>query len=74
MTDLLKQAFNKASELSDMDQDMLAQELLSEIEGESRWDKTLNSPASEQMLEQMASKAKKAMDDGQVTEGGFDQL
>ena len=74
MTTLLQQAFDKASELSDLDQDMLAQELLSEIEGESRWDKTLSSGASEQLLEGMADKAKKAMDEGRVTEGGFDAL
>jgi hypothetical protein len=38
MTELLTQAFEKASELPDDLQDHLALDVLEEIEGESRWD------------------------------------
>jgi len=41
MTKLLTYAFEKASKLPDDLQDQFAQELLEEIERESRWDSTL---------------------------------
>ena len=41
MTELLKKAFEKASQLSPSEQDALASVLLEEIEGEHRWDASL---------------------------------
>ena len=72
MTTLLEQAFHRASELSEAEQDMLAQELLSELDGEAQWDPTLASSASHRLLERLAEKARNDIDAGRVTEGGFD--
>ena len=41
MTELLKKAFEAASQLPPGEQDALASVLLGEIEGEHRWDATL---------------------------------
>ncbi len=41
MTELLRRAFNKASELPEHEQDALASILIQELEGEQTWDTTL---------------------------------
>ena len=53
MTLLLKQAFEKASQLPEELQDQLAQEVLEDIAGELQWDATL--AQSEDLLEQLAA-------------------
>ncbi len=55
MTELLSEAFQKASRLPDSLQDDLAQELLDEIAWESRWDKTL--AESQDKVDRLAQKA-----------------
>jgi hypothetical protein len=72
MTNLLAQAFQKASELPENIQDELASELLEEIEWESRWDKTLND--SQNALDQLAQKALDEYHAGKTKEMGFDEL
>jgi hypothetical protein len=72
MTHLLSQAFEKASSLSDELQNQLAEELLDEIEGESKWDETLAS--SQDKLEQMAEKAAREYREGKTVEMGIDEL
>ncbi len=39
MTKLLEEAFSKASQLSSVEQDALAEWLIKELESESRWEK-----------------------------------
>ncbi|HAK96762.1 MAG TPA: hypothetical protein DCM87_17670 [Planctomycetes bacterium] len=72
MTSLLNEAFEKASRLPEELQNQLAQELLEEIEWESRWDRTL--AASQDKLDQMAAKAAAAYRAGKTKEMGFDEL
>jgi hypothetical protein len=72
MTNLLSQAFEKASSLSADLQDQLAQELLEEIEGESRWNETLEN--SQDKLEKMAEKAAREYREGRTKEMGFDEI
>jgi hypothetical protein len=55
MTALLLEVFQKASALPDDLQDMVANDLLQEIEWESRWDKTLD--ASQDTLDKLTEKA-----------------
>jgi hypothetical protein len=72
MTNLLAQAFQKASELPENLQDELASALLEEIEWESRWDKTLAD--SQDKLDQLAQKALDEYQSGKTKEMGFDEL
>ena len=72
MTNLLAQAFQKASQLPEDLQDELASALLEEIEWESRWDKTL--AESQDKLDQLAQKALDEYQSGKTKEMGFDEL
>ena len=55
MTHLLKQAFDKISQLPDEDQDTIAALLLAEIESERNWDKAFEESRNE--LAQLAEEA-----------------
>lgn len=55
MTKLLERAFSKASELSNLEQDLLAQALLDDLEAEELWDETF--AASLDSLSWMADEA-----------------
>ena len=72
MTMLLKQAFEKASQLPDDLQDQLAQEVLEDIAGELQWDTTL--AQSEALLEQLAAQALREFEAGRTRPQGFDEL
>jgi hypothetical protein len=72
MTDLLSQAFERASKLPDDIQDQIALDLLEEIEWESRWDQTLAD--SQDKLERMAEKAAEEYRAGKTKKMGFDEL
>ncbi|MHC4887107.1 MAG: hypothetical protein ACYTGH_18675 [Planctomycetota bacterium] len=72
MTKLLEQAFQKASELPDSVQDLLAQEVMDEILWEMKWDKELESKSP--MLQNMAQKALEDYKNGKTESKGFDQL
>ena len=72
MTKLLTHAFKKASRLSEDLQDQLAQELLEEMEGETRWDQTLAD--SQETLERLAEQAEQEFRAGKTKEMGFDDL
>lgn len=56
MTSLLKKAFERASKLSEHEQDVLAAMLLNEIESEKRWDE-----AFARSKHQLASLAREAI-------------
>ena len=74
MTTSLKKAFAKAAHLPDPVQDELAEQLLEDIEGELKWDRTLASPKSQKLLEKLAAKALKAKRLGKVYDKGIDEL
>ena len=72
MTTQLEKAFAKAALLPEAVQNELASQLLEEIEQELKWDETLASPKSQQLLEQMAAEAREAKRLGKTRRGGFD--
>ena len=72
MTALLQEAFQKASGLPEDVQELLAKELLDEIEWETRWDETLAN--SQPLLDQLTAKAMREYKEGKTEEKGFDEL
>jgi hypothetical protein len=72
MTTLLNQAFEKASSLPDSIQDVLAAELLEEIEWEKKWDSTMAS--SSKKLDTLAAKALLEFKQGKTKKMGFDKI
>ncbi|MCE5302503.1 MAG: hypothetical protein LLF97_05265 [Planctomycetaceae bacterium] len=72
MTASLQEAFQKASSLPEAVQELLAQELLEEIEWESRWDETL--AGSQSLLDRLTAKAMREYRDGKTEAKGFDEL
>ena len=72
MTALLQVAFDKASALPSDVQELLAKELIEEIEWETRWDRTLAD--SQPVLDRLAEKAMREYRDGKTEEKGFDEL
>ena len=57
MTRLLRQAFERASELPESEQDKLARFLLAELDSERRWAELFSRPESEDLLERLADEA-----------------
>ncbi len=57
MTKLLQQAFEKASELSETEQDKFARFVLAELESERQWIELFARPESEDLLERLADEA-----------------
>ena len=57
MTELLQQAFERASELPQEAQDKFARFLLAELESERQWTELFDSPESEKLLERLADEA-----------------
>lgn len=57
MTQLLQQAFEKATQLSDEEQDRFARFLLAELESEQRWAELFDRPESEDLLTRLADEA-----------------
>lgn len=72
MTVLLKQAFEKASKLSEPLQNEIASGLLADIEAEGCWEQTFKD--TEDKLAILADKALKDFEAGRVREMGFDEL
>ena len=57
MTRLLQEAFERAAELPQAEQDRFARFLLAELESERQWDELFASPESEDLLERLADEA-----------------
>ena len=57
MNQLLQQAFEKAAELPQAEQDRFARFLLAELESEGRWAELFARPESEDLLERLADEA-----------------
>jgi hypothetical protein len=72
MTRLLAKAFDEVSRLPEELQDEIAERLLDDIEGEARWDDTLE--RSPQTLEKLADKALRELKAGRTKKMGFDEL
>jgi hypothetical protein len=72
MTELLQEVFQKASVLPVYLQDMLARELMLEMEWEDKWDNTLEK--SQSALDKLTLKAMKEYKEGKTIEKGFDEL
>jgi hypothetical protein len=72
MTPLLAKAFEEVSRLPEDLQDEIAERLLKDVEGESRWDETLGS--SPETLEKLANKALEDFRAGRTKKMGFDEL
>ena len=65
MTRLLETAFEKASTLSESEQNIYARIFIEEIESEKRWDNVFSS--SEEILTQMADEALKDFNNNNTT-------
>jgi hypothetical protein len=72
MTTALAHAFEKASNLPRSAQNQLARQLLQDIDGELKWDDAL--VRSQDLLEKLATKARKAKRLGKTIRKSFDQL
>jgi hypothetical protein len=72
MTRLLEQAFKKASELPETEQDSLAKWLLEELESEREWDRLF--AQSQDALGQLAKEALEAHQRGKTKPMDFDRL
>jgi hypothetical protein len=72
MTTQLKKAFAKAALLPKDVQEELAAQLLEDIEGELKWDKTL--ARSQPLLEKLAAEARREHRAGKTVRKGFDEL
>ena len=72
MTTLLKEAIDKVKTLPEPLQDQIAQELLEEVEWESKWDKTFSN--SQDVLDRLAQKALDEFESGKTREMGFGDL
>jgi hypothetical protein len=57
MTQLLREAFEKAAQLPQQEQDELASLMLAELESEKRWTELFSRPESEDLLEHLANEA-----------------
>ena len=66
MTQLLQEAFEKANQLPQEEQDRFARFLLAELESEQRWAELFNRPESEDLLERLADEALAAHRAGQT--------
>ena len=67
MTSKLKDAFEKASRLSEEEQDDIAAALLVMVD-EAEWNSLVGSPRSHALLDRMVRKAQKAVERGDVTQ------
>ena len=66
MTELLQQAFDRASELPESQQDEFARFLLAELDSGRRWDELFNLPESDDLLGRLADDALDARKGGRT--------
>ncbi|MEM8777894.1 MAG: hypothetical protein AAGF26_03290 [Cyanobacteria bacterium P01_G01_bin.49] len=72
MTQLLQKAFQEAQKLSEALQDELAQQLLSDIENELKWQETLKDPnLNLDIIRELAQSALIEDQEGKTEEKGF---
>jgi hypothetical protein len=74
MNQLLQEAFEKAAELPDEEQDRFARFLLAELESEERWAELFARPESEDLLERLADDALKEHRSGRTVPLDVEEL
>ena len=72
MVAALQEAFQKVSDLPEDVQELVAKQLLTEVEWETRWDKTLAD--SQPLLDRLTARAMREYREGKTEEKGFDEL
>ena len=72
MTKLLEKAFKKASELPDVEQNVIGRWLLEELESERKWDRAF--AESEDILVRLADEAIEAKNKGETKSLDLDRL
>ncbi|MGR3179206.1 MAG: hypothetical protein ACUZ8E_14230 [Candidatus Anammoxibacter sp.] len=65
MTSLLEKAFKQAAKLPDLEQNIIAKQLLEELSAEKKWDKTF--AESEDVLSKLADEALEDHKKGRTT-------
>ena len=73
MSPLMEQAFEKANQLPEADQEMIAALILREIESDQRWDTLFARPESADLLARMADQALAEADAGQARSLEFNE-
>jgi hypothetical protein len=74
MTRLMEQAIERASQLSEDEQNAIAAIILREIESDERWDELFARPASADLLSRMADEAMSEVQSGRVQKLDLDKL
>jgi hypothetical protein len=74
MSELMEQAFLKAKQLSESDQDAIAAIILQEIESERRWEELFARPRSADLLSRMADEALAGIQAGRARKLDIDEL
>lgn len=72
MTKLLEDAFNQASKLPEMEQNVIGRWLLDEIKADKKWEKLF--AASEDALEQLAREATAEYENGKTNDLDIEKL
>ena len=74
MSQLMEQAFQRARQLSEQDQEAIASLILQEIESERRWDELFARPESADLLSRMADQALAGARAGRARKLDLDEL
>ena len=74
MSHLMEQAFQKARELPEEDQEAIAAILLQEIEAEQRWEELFARPESADLLARMADQALAGVEAGRAKKLDISEL
>ena len=74
MSRLMEQAFQKAKQLPESDQEAIASIILQEIEAERRWEDLFSRPESADLLSRMADQALAGIQAGQARKLDINEL
>jgi hypothetical protein len=74
MTHLMERAIERASQLSEDEQNAIAAIILREIESDERWDELFARPASADLVSRMADEAMSEVQSGRVQKLDLDEL
>ena len=74
MSELMEEAFLKARQLPESDQEAIASIILQEIEAERRWEELFSRPESADLLSRMADEALAGIRAGRARKLDIDEL
>jgi hypothetical protein len=74
VSQLMEQAFQKAKQLPESDQEAIASIILQEIEAEQRWEELFSRPESADLLSKMADEALAGVRAGRAKRLDIDEL